>query len=386
MTTPHGALSYRRFEGTDPLGDGTRACAAIHAAGARFEKIMNEDGEAEVQAFYEEMRHLEAYEEVRDDHYRRIGGSEHGRYATIRLGFRCNQDCGFCWQGRDWPDAEEADYLRWVDEAARAGVRFLVFSGGEPTLHRRLPELVARAAKHHGIPVSVQTNAIRLRDPAYTLSLKEAGLHDVFISLHSADPEISDRLTRAAGTHAKTCEGISQALEAGIEVGLNCVVEARNYEGLEAYADAIVARWPGVSRVAFSHPCHAYDPDAWTESAVSVETVRPQLVAACERLATAGIKVDVVGSGCSFPPCVFRESPGFIRGVDMGDMDGTDTASRRFVDACQECAFRSRCLGVRREYVEVMGEDGIVPFDLIPEGLGAHARDAGEDMDGSGRR
>jgi hypothetical protein len=36
---------------------------------------------------------------MRDTDFRNVSDTE----AIIRVGFRCNQDCGFCWQGRDWP-------------------------------------------------------------------------------------------------------------------------------------------------------------------------------------------------------------------------------------------------------------------------------------------
>lgn len=373
VSTEHVALTYRRVNDVDPLEADGPASTLLHDAAEALKAMMASEGAERVEALRSAIAVVDRYAEVRDDYYRRIGYNDSGatRYATIRLGFRCNQDCGFCWQGRDWPDADQDDYARWVDEAAAAGVSQIVFSGGEPTLNRALPELAERAAKHHGIPISVQTNAIRLRDARFAARLKSAGCDDLFVSLHSSDPAISDRLTRAPGTHAKTVAGIHSALEAGLAVRLNCVVEKRNFEGLAHHAETIVASFCGtgdgaVSGMAFSHPCEAYGREAWEQSAVSLEAVRPHLVAACRTLHAAGIEVDVVGSGCSFPPCTFREAPEFIRLVDRQAYDATDLSSRVFADACDRCALRSRCLGLRTEYLEMMGDADVVPFKRVP--------------------
>jgi len=373
VSTEHASLTYRKVQGLDPLDEDGPTASVLRAAGAHLEAVMPEGGVELITTLREAIAVVDRYSEVQDDYYRRIGYNDSGdtRYATIRLGFRCNQDCGFCWQGRQWPDADQDDYARWVDEAAAAGVGQIVFSGGEPTLNRALPELAERAARHHGIPISVQTNAIRLRDSRFAARLKEAGVDDLFVSLHSSDPAVSDRLTRAPGTHAKTVLGIQSALEAGLSVRLNCVVEKRNFEGLAHHAQTIVDTFCGAGEgtirgMVFSHPCEAYGRDAWRESAVSLEAVRPHIVAACRILRAAGVDVDVVGSGCAFPPCTFREAPEFIRLVDRKAFDPTDLSSRTFAPACDQCALRGRCLGLRNEYLEMMGDADVVPFRRIP--------------------
>ena len=52
----------------------------------------------------------------------------------------------------------------------QAGVKLMIFSGGEPTIFKGLPELIHRAAKESGCEHN-QTNAIQLRRREFALKL-----------------------------------------------------------------------------------------------------------------------------------------------------------------------------------------------------------------------
>ena len=108
---------------------------------------------------------------IKDRMYRQTSGDRSGEVAILRLGFRCNQDCYFCWQDRDWPEPPAEFYKTWMDEFAAKGIIRVSISGGEPTLHPALPELVAHATNNLRMAVDLQTNAIRLGRPKYLQQL-----------------------------------------------------------------------------------------------------------------------------------------------------------------------------------------------------------------------
>ncbi len=306
----------------------------------------------------------ERFAEVDDWMYRQVSWGEQGHYGLVRVGFGCNQKCAFCWQGRHWPAPPEALCETWVDELAAMDVELVIFSGGEPTLHKGLPELVERAVAH-GMRVEIQSNAIQLRRKSLAERLAKAGVDCVFVSYHAGRADLSDTLTRAPGTWERTVAGISTALEAGLTVMLNCVVERRNLHHLPAHAEDIVARfvrpgWP-LSLVTYSHPCEMYERgDLWADTIAPLDEAGPMLVEATRTLQQAGVRVSVVGSGCSFPPCVFRDAPDLINLHPRESFDAMDRAGRFFPPACDGCGAREGCLGVRREYYEVHGRRGIV--------------------------
>lgn len=362
-------VSYRRGrDGSDPLADPARA-ELLQALRASIEK--KSDLAERVARLVGELERLERWRELDDRMLRQISAGTAGAHATIRLGFRCNQDCGMCWQARDWPDPPEWLCERWLEEIAAAGIRQVVLSGGEPTLYRSLPDLVKRASAL-GLKTQLQTNAIALRKPALLNALTDAGLGDVFVSYHSHRPEVSDAITRAPGTHGATEAGIAACLEAGLSVELNTVVDRANVGHLAEHAVAIVERFVTpfpknpVRHVTFSYPTRYYDRELHRASLVALDEITPGLVDAARVLLAHGVRVDATGAGCGFPACVLRDEPRLIRSSASSEMDLKDRSARVHVPVCEGCAFVAECPGVRREYAEIHGDRGVVPFASRP--------------------
>jgi MoaA/NifB/PqqE/SkfB family radical SAM enzyme len=288
--------------------------------------------------------------------------------AYLRVGFRCNQDCGFCWQDRTWPDAPDEVIFTWLDELAERGIRRLAISGGEPTLFRRLPELIERAHRKHKMLVMLQTNAIRLGKEAYTASLVRAGLKELFVSFHSPDAKESDLMTRAPCTHERTVSGIEASLRAGLKVGLNCVVERSNYRSLPSHAQFIIDRFvrpfaKAAVFVEYSHPSASHDVARYEAMTATCEEVAPFLRDALRLLNDSGVAAKAFGS-CGFPPCMMQDSAELIQWVDTASVSGRP--GRMYAAACDACAAKRYCLGLRNEYVALHGTSVARPFANPP--------------------
>jgi hypothetical protein len=301
---------------------------------------------------------------MQDTDFRNVSDTE----AIVRVGFRCNQDCGFCWQGRDWPGPPRALLERWIDEMAAGGVRDLMISGGEPTVYAELLDLV-RHARAAGLTPWLQTNAIRMAKPDFAQDLVDAGVDGLTVSYHAGDPELSDLLTRAPGTHVRTEAGIRASLRVGMRLTLNCVVGRRNLPHLPATAERIVAEFlPLASHglaVSFSNPSEAHDPA--DGDPVPLDEVAGPLAAAVRTLIGAGIPVQAVGS-CGFPPCVLRDVPEMVVPLSLDRLAPEHFASRRKPDACAPCALYDACVGPRERDIKNFGSRGLVPFAERPQG------------------
>lgn len=311
------------------------------------------------------------YRDVDDDAMRTFSGGE----ALLRLGFRCNQDCSFCWQDRLAPGPPLAVLEGWLDEMVAAGANTIVLSGGEPTVYLdTLLALARRATGHHGLPVLLQTNAIRLAQPHVLEALLAAGVSGLLASYHSADATVSDALTLAPGTHARTEAGIRAALQAGLAVDLNAVVERRTLPGLVARSEHIVAAFGPVARdrgkltVGFAYPTDYFDSAVYRDQVVALDEVAAPLTQAIALLRQADIPVGPVGS-CGFPLCVLRDTPEAIDLSDLDDLAPEHTRCRSHPEPCQSCALRGVCIGPRREYLDSHGTRGLVPFAEVPPGL-----------------
>lgn len=311
------------------------------------------------------------YHGLDDKEYHSLAGTE----ALLRLGFRCNQDCSFCWQGRDWPEPDLPTLLTWLGQMAALGATTVVLTGGEPTLYLDKLRAVADCARVvHGMQVYVQSNGIRLRQPQVLQALVDAGVRGVLLSYHSADAQVSDEMTRAPGTHRMTEQGIVAALQAGLEVDLNVVVERRTLPGLLARSQRIRAEFCPLRRFAtqlgatFSFPTDYHDPAIYTKEVAPLDEVGPLLTAAIQELQAAAVRVSPLGN-CGFPLCVLAGAPQCIDLEWLAKLAPEHLRSRQHPPVCESCQLREWCMGPRRDYVERHGSRGLVPFALVPPEL-----------------
>lgn len=315
---------------------------------------------------------LEAYAPfcgLSDQDFRSIQPSPDGNYGVLRLGTRCNQRCHFCWQQRQSPAPPPRRFEGWLKEMAAAGVCAVHFTGGEPTTFRRLSDLVSLAASH-GLLVSLETNAVRLANHDFIADLQQRGLSTLMVSFHSGSSEVSDRITGAPGSHRRTVQGITNALELGLAVMLTCVVEGTTLKGLEQHAQVVVERFVRpfannpVRRVAYAHPTSYATAGLWRENQLSIDEIRGPLTRAAQQLIAAGVAVQLVGS-CGFPHCALRDAPELIEHqmFHREIFDAQQLQHRHYLPICQTCARRQDCFGLRPEYIQTFGDLGLVPFE-----------------------
>jgi hopanoid biosynthesis associated radical SAM protein HpnH len=136
--------------------------------------------------------------------------------------FRCNLACAGC--GKiDYPDKildqrlSVADCMQAIDEC---GAPVVVLAGGEPLLHKELPEIV-KGALAKGKYVTVCTNALVMEK-----KLDQYAPHPRFNwSVHlDGDKEMHDRSVCRAGVYDKAVAAIKTAKAKGYRVNINCTL------------------------------------------------------------------------------------------------------------------------------------------------------------------
>jgi MoaA/NifB/PqqE/SkfB family radical SAM enzyme len=101
---------------------------------------------------------------------------------------RCNLACTYCNEfDKDSPPVPTATMLRRIDKLGELGTSIITFSGGEPTLHPDLDELIARA-RERGAIVTIITNGYFLV-PERIKRLNKAGLDYLQISIDNVQPD-----------------------------------------------------------------------------------------------------------------------------------------------------------------------------------------------------
>ncbi len=154
-----------------------------------------------------------------------------GRIANdLRLSItdRCNFRCSYCLS----PDAQflpsesrlsTQEIIQLGRTFARLGVERLRITGGEPTLHPDLCEIISELSPLYG-DVSMTTNGSRLTE-ATAKAWKAAGLKRITISIDSVDPARFRAVSRSNLDPAVVIDGIRAAIGAGLgPVKVNAVL------------------------------------------------------------------------------------------------------------------------------------------------------------------
>jgi radical SAM protein with 4Fe4S-binding SPASM domain len=152
----------------------------------------------------------------------------------IALTYGCDNACAHCYN--ETPRAAAAlsteDFKRVIAKVWGLGIPHVCFTGGEPTQHPDLVELVAYA-EELGVITGLLTNGRRLKDAAYMNALAEAGLDHVQITIHSSLPEVHDRMVGADGAFDETVAGIRNAVASPVYTVTNTTLTTENEGDVE---------------------------------------------------------------------------------------------------------------------------------------------------------
>ncbi len=117
-------------------------------------------------------------------------------FCQFALNNACNANCGFCNFARDqlpkdrWKFVTLEQATDSLDILYREGIRYLVLTGGEPTLNPNCVEIV-RYASDLGMTVMLVTNA-GLLSQKKVRKLHDAGLSSFIISVDAASEEVHE--------------------------------------------------------------------------------------------------------------------------------------------------------------------------------------------------
>lgn len=162
------------------------------------------------------------------------------RDLRISLIDRCNLRCTYCMPkeifGPDYVFLRKSEWLgfeeltRTVAALVDLGVTKVRLTGGEPLLRPDLVSIVKSLRAMPGIEdLALTTNGVRLAEMAE--NLYRAGLDRVTVSLDALDSELTGTINgRGVGSQV-VLDGIKAALQWGMRVKLNTVVERCVNEG-----------------------------------------------------------------------------------------------------------------------------------------------------------
>ena len=156
-------------------------------------------------------------------------------YLRLSVTDLCNYKCSYClpegYQGKANPDELSVAEIAVLAEAfAKSGTRKIRITGGEATLRRDLPDIIAACRAQPEIEsIALTTNAYRLSRlfPAY----RAAGLDKINVSIDSFHPETFRKITGK-----DECLNIQRDIDTMLEQGFTAI--KANTLLLREYAEA----------------------------------------------------------------------------------------------------------------------------------------------------
>ncbi|MCX5797309.1 MAG: radical SAM protein [Elusimicrobia bacterium] len=290
----------------------------------------------------------------------------------LKVGFACNNLCRFCVQGdkrEKLPAKSGAELRRALAEGRRSGATGVVFTGGEPSLHKGLIEAVRHARGLGYEDVQIQTNGRTLCYAGLVKKLVAAGVSEFGPALHGSRPELHDFLTGVPGSFLQTAAGMRNVKKAGARLITNTVVTKVNYRDLPEVARLLVSLGVEQFQFAFMHMTgRAGQNKEWlTARKTLIEPwVKKGLdvgIAAGRRVMTEAIPY------CFMSGYEDHVAERIIPATKIFDADTIieDYTKTRRTEGktkgprCPECAHFQACEGPWREYPDLFGWDEFHP-------------------------
>jgi len=341
------------------------------------------------------------------------------RWGVLDVGLKCPHSCVHCYYAflpdgtenpkkyagmrrADWKDT--AKLIAQIDAMADNGFLGFDLTGGEPTLHPDIVEII-RHATSRGLSTRMITLAQFLTTKGLLDRLLDAGLTDILFSYHSCDEKLFAKMT--GGKLDKMHAAMDILDERGIAYGTNAICIGENYQSLPDIARAIVGRNVYVANFILMNAYYQWaDGKAATVRARYVD-VATYLREAVDILEEHGIAVNIryaplctvagmeknyvgvvgvrydphewvntvqhigegrgSGEGHFLPMRAGEPSPGsaLVKHPETGQIIGRGSESglmKVFAPQCANCSAQKVCDGIDYSYLQQVGADEFVPY------------------------
>ncbi len=296
----------------------------------------------------------------------------------LELNADCNSNCIYCYLlERKGSDDHSIRYFKsMLLDLSHRGIRNVDFTGGEPTLYRQLPELIAYASHLGYQNRTLVTNGRMLSYREYLERLKSSGLNRAVVSLDGHNAKTAEAITRSPGSFAQTQKAFRNLKKLGITTGATVVINKLNYRHIGAVMKKAIDLKADFLNIQFMLP-HVLDRKVSSRRLSSsiipkYSEVRPYITKALKEH-EAGIKTNI-----HFIP--FCQLKGFERFLDMeAQKDDRYALNYRGFgynigehlkkgaikgECCKNCRYNKRCIGFFISYARELGVEKHIRKEL----------------------
>ncbi len=384
-------VAGRQFRGIERTGDGT---LAFVFEGVRVMAALRDDAPVRsgqlglwpagplAEALAEHLRALEV------DHRfvtpERLNAHEQAARVPMSINLAlttfCNALCRFCMVtdilNRPELNLSDEQLQHALSTARDEGCTHVDYTGGEPSVHQRVVEIIEFARGIGYTHQSISTNGIKFKREPFCRRVIEAGLTCVDLSVHGHTDALHDELV----SHPGALEAIRRACghlttiqqERAFELSSTTVITTRNYRHLREIAAMLDDL--GVGNKRFKHAFEGQlTLELIGEQVPRYEDIVPHVVAAVDELAQRDSRIEVT----HIPLCLLGDHAVFSRDFEFAQVDmfiwhiegglARDQHAayhhRATAKACERCVLRRRCTRLDAAYAEHHGEPELLPFE-----------------------
>lgn len=282
----------------------------------------------------------------------------------------CNNDCLFCSIPKKSMYLSYDEIITKIDKYKKGKYDQITITGGEPTLHKNVLEIITYA-KSKNLAVRLVTNGVNLNEQ-FIDKLFNSHLNYLTISVHTLDENKAKLISNNKNYDLNSIlNNIKYAVNLGLRVYFNFTVNNLNYKELPSLARYLVKEIPNIHMVNFNYV------DLWGNTVENEHLdlryylAEKYLVEAFKTL----VKNKIEFRAERIPLCYLvgfeKYSSDFNRIVSL-EKPKTDFLEKNVVeitpkdylkgDCCIYCSYSKYCYGVSEHYVKKYGFGEFYPI------------------------
>lgn len=291
--------------------------------------------------------------------------------SYLALGYACNERCRCC------PLVHKKDREQFVpvkrlqqeaDMMVKYGITDVTLSGGEPTIHPNLFQLISYFHERK-IGVHILSNGERFSDLSFAsefLKLSEYGELTVTTTFHSWKPEEHEYQNGTHGSFQKSLNGISYLDKHGIPISVKHCITANNYQELPEYMKFVLDAFSSQAEIQlWGIDLYGLEKKYARENFADFQKIRPYIQEAIDIFEQSGRYRKQVLTINNLPLCMcdcyywrYFTSPEYDSYIDHKN-DGVilDANSGPVSIWCRDCSFRSECMGAYFSNFDILGNN-----------------------------
>jgi len=136
----------------------------------------------------------------------------------LRLTYTCNNSCIFCLDYENQKDENEKfitlrQIKKNIERVRNKSNKKIVLSGGEPTLHPQVLDVIKYAKKQGFAKIQLISNGRMFYYKKFLNEIIKSGIDEITISFHSHIPSIYEELTDVKGSYLQALQGFKNLLK-----------------------------------------------------------------------------------------------------------------------------------------------------------------------------